>query len=117
MKFIISNKRNTAAVVLLLAVFLVIAPTHIAHGQRILQTLMDWTVQDLIYGIAIFPLSWLLARRGHAGKLYDAADSDYYQQHGADGLGHHPRFRQYVFYPHSAWYRAGLYFNGRVIRG
>ena len=64
LKFIISNKRNTAAVVLLLAVFLVIAPTHIAHGQRILQTLMDWTVQDLIYGIAIFPLSWLLAGAG-----------------------------------------------------
>ena len=25
---------------------------------------MDWTVQDLIYGIAIFPLSWLLAGAG-----------------------------------------------------
>lgn len=63
---ITSNKRNAIAAVLLLAVFLMIAPTHIAHADA-----LDWVWEKMVgafggilYAIVLTPLTWILAAVG-----------------------------------------------------
>jgi len=63
---ITSNKRGAVLVVLLFAIFLTVAPTHIAHGDA-----LDWVwdkmtnaIGSMMYAVILAPLVWILAGVG-----------------------------------------------------